>query len=228
MDAFQIIAPLIGVVLGSALTGFGVLLNARKERRRLIAVSLTDLLEIRHRMIGFDLVLKHLRSEFQISKEYLPLLRNFFDTLAPLDPDLDKRFNDAVSLLSGIDPIMSFTLRSKIELPKVLFALRNFATATTNGSGLADFETFESLLRSSIAPSLNEAVISLANSHSIFTWFKVKALIKRSETLPPEAIHLFAQLKAQMQKYQSSLPLVPNPSLNSDPACTVSFYVSWS
>ena len=193
MDTLQIIAPLIGVVLGGAISGLGAQFIARKERRRILAVALADLLEVRHRMMSFDLVLEKLRSEFNLGPESFPILRNLFDTLAPLDASFTERYNGAISLLAGVDPVLAFTLRSKNDLPKLLGTLR--ALATSDGANPALYEDFESTLRAAAAPSLNEAVMGLASAHSFVTAFKVRRLIKRSETLPPEASKFLEQLK---------------------------------
>ena len=52
MDAIQIISPLIGVVLGGFLTGIGAYLRARAERKRMVGQALSDLLEVRHHVVG--------------------------------------------------------------------------------------------------------------------------------------------------------------------------------
>jgi hypothetical protein len=196
MDAVQTLGPLLGVVLGGLLTGITSYFKSRSERKRVIAVALADLLEVRHRLVSADLVVQALRARIGVQPEQLPPLRNLIDSLVPGAVQLDERYDKAVTMLSTIDPVLGFSLRSKNALPHVLAALRS--QATSGGTNLAQYEAFETALRTAATPSLNAAVAELARAHSVITWFKVRRLTAKSSSLPLDVSRFFDTLKSDV------------------------------
>lgn len=194
MDALPVIAPLVGVLLGSGLTALGAYLKERRERKRTIAIALAELLEIRHRLVAADIIFGQIRKRVEVPAEVMPALRNLFESFVLPNDGVDDRYNNAVSLLAGIDPLLAFSLRSKNILPKVFASLRNFAIGT--GADLKEFESVESTLRLAVVPNLNEAAIDLARYHSWITKRRIQKLISQSAELPPEVSQLLDQLKS--------------------------------
>ncbi len=194
MDALPVIAPLIGVILGSGLTALGAYLRERKERKRTIAVALAELLEIRHRLVAADIIFTQIRTRVEVPEEVMPALRNLFDSLVLLNDGADERYNNAVSLLAGIDPLLAFSLRSKNILPRVLASLRTLAIGS--GANLKEFESVESTLRLAVVPNLNKAALDLACHHSWLTKRRIQKHIAQCGELPPEVSQLLDQLKS--------------------------------
>lgn len=192
MDAIQVLAPLLGVILGGVLSGFTAFFRARQERKRIIATALADLLEVRHRVVGFNLVMDKIQSLAGIPQEVMPTLRNLLDSITPLDTGLDERYNHAVTLLAGIDPVLGFSLRSKQTLPKVLSALR--AHAAASNTDLAFYETVEAGLLTAVKPTLDSAVMELARNHSFFTTRKVAQIVGSSTEMQPEMSQFFERV----------------------------------
>lgn len=192
MDLFQTALPLIGVIIGSLLTGIGAYLRSRIERKRTIALALTDLLEVRHHITGIDVVLKEIRRRFNVPAEASFILQTFIEQMFPVDADVHKRYDSAVSILAGIDPLLAFNLRSKNTLPALLSSIRG--AAETAGLSMDGIDQVESTLRLSLAPRLDDAVIELAGKHSFVTKRKVKKIIARSGELPPEVNAIFDRL----------------------------------
>jgi hypothetical protein len=124
METLQVLAPLAGVVLGSALTGLSTYFKDRKERRRIIATALADLLEVRHRVVSIDVVVKAVRAKVDIQPGGLAQLRAAIDTMAPFDAGLHPRYDSAISLLAGVDPVLAFQMRSKNLVPTFLSSIR--------------------------------------------------------------------------------------------------------
>ena len=209
MDALQTIAPLVGVLVGGALSGITAQLRARKERKRIIAVALADLLEVRHRLLAANLVIEKVATTAGIKAELLPHLRNFVESMEPVDAGLDERYSNAVSLLAGIDPVLAFDLRSKNVLPKVLSALRGIATS--GSADLASFEFFESRLLSAVRPTLNRAVVELARAHSIVTAFKVKRRVQQTETIPADIAKFLNEMAALVEPSAKSQGELTSP-----------------
>ncbi|EER58716.1 hypothetical protein AcdelDRAFT_3718 [Acidovorax delafieldii 2AN] len=192
MEAIQVIAPLIGVVLGSVLSGIGAHIRARREHKRIVGSALADLLEVRHRIVGFDLVLEKIQSMAGLEPNALAQVRNLMDTAFPSDPMLEERYAQAVTQLAGVDPVLAFNLRSKNALPKVLSILR--AQAASAGANLGMFESFESQLLRAARPSIDAAVLELGKSHSILTGLKVRRLVRKSDKLPEDVSQFFDKL----------------------------------
>lgn len=193
MDVLSVVGPLIGVVLGSALSGLGVYLKQRGERKRTIAIALADLLEIRHNLVAVDIVLSQMRAHVDVPQDVMPAIRNALESLLLPKDGLDDRYNNAISLLAGIDPVLAFSLRSKNTFPQVMASLRNLAIGS--GADMKKIESLEGILRSAVTPNFSAAAIELARHHSWSTMRRVRRLIARSGDIPPAVSQLFGQLR---------------------------------
>ena len=188
METLQVIAPLIGVVLGSAISGVGGQLRTRAERKKLIARALSDLLEIRHHVVGIALVLREVRSRTVVSEEEVQSFRIHMNSIAPLDADVHKRYDEAISLLSGVDPVLAFTMRSKNKVPQFLESVRSVSMSL--GATPAQTSALESILQLAITPALDEAVLKLATLHSSGTKRQVKKMVATTSDVLPEITKL--------------------------------------
>lgn len=189
MEILQVVSPLLGVLVGGMLTGVTAYLKDRKERKRVIALALSDLLEVRHRMVAFEVFLKKISTVAKLSTEHMAQIREMLVSVAPQDPKLDDRYDAAISLLAGIDPVLAFDMRSRNALPKMLDSFR--ALAAAHNVAPSDFAHMEAFLTKETTPKLNSAVEKLARCHSMSTARKVKDLIKKSETMPREGEEFF-------------------------------------
>lgn len=126
-------------------------------------------------------VLKHLQKYGNLSPISMPHLRNLFDHLIPLDDKLDTRFDEAVTLLAGMDPVFAFDLRSKNLLPQSINKMR--LVATTAGEDLAKYEALESSLIETLAPKLDEAILRVAKHHSGKSYREVQAVIAQKNNV---------------------------------------------
>lgn len=195
MEALNVIAPLIGVVLGSTISGIGALVRARSERRKLIGRALSDLLEVRHHIVGVNSVLRLVRNHATVSDEEAQVFRAHMSTIAPLDADIHKRYGEAISLLSGVDPILAFEMRSKNKAPDLFNSLRNIATAM--GVAPEKIEAVEGLLCLAVVPALDQAVLKLANLHTRATVRDVKRIVASSPNFCEELKLLTESLAAK-------------------------------
>lgn len=167
------------------------MLRGRRERKRTITTALSDLLEVRHRIFAFDFAIREIGALTKIQPEIIPAFRNQLEGLIPIDSDLDSRYNDAVTVLAGADPVLAFRLRSKNLLPGMLKILRTIAAG--NREGLAEFERFEAILKSAAIPKLNLAVVELAKAHSFHPASQVRRLIKDTESSSHEVRDILAK-----------------------------------
>ena len=141
-----------------------------------------------------DIIFAQIRARVEVPLQAMPALRTIFDSFLVPNDGIDERYNNAVSLLAGIDPLLAFSLRSKNTLPKVLASLRGLAIGS--GANLEEFESVESSIRLAVVPNLNAAAMELARHHSWITKRRVRELVSQSEEIPPEVSQLLDQLKA--------------------------------
>lgn len=191
-DLMQPVLPLIGVLVGASMTGIGQMYKARQERKRIVAMALNDLMEVRHRIVSLNLVFKHFQEQSDLPTESIPHLRNLMDHLLPLDEKLDSRFDEAVTLLAGIDPVLAYELRSKNQLPRFINKIR--LIAANAGEDLAGFEQLERGLIEVVTPVLDEAVLHMAGYHSRHTRNEVKKILENSRDIASELVPLLSGL----------------------------------
>lgn len=183
--------PLVGVALGGVLTGITSYIKDLKERKRVIANALSDLLEVRHRLVVVELTLKTgLAAE--LTFDQISQLRTLLTSLLPGDPKLDERYESSISLLAGFDPVLAFRMRSRNDIGKTFTAIRDIGS--NNGISPAHIESLEQLLQGVAIPNLNQAVLQLARSHSWRTLRRVKEVVEKSESLPPETFGILEAL----------------------------------
>jgi hypothetical protein len=193
MNILTVIAPLIGVILGSCLTGVGVLLRQRAEKKRVVGVALADLLEIRHELMSTERALKHLRSRFSLPDEIIPNCSNLLESILPKRDDLHKRYEESVSVVASFDPVLGFKLRSKNNIADTLSKFRK--VAVQNGVNLSVLNQYESMLRKALLPPLEKAVTELGRHHSRRTAKSVKELLSKGDEVPPETALLFDEMQ---------------------------------
>lgn len=189
MEFLQDLLPLIGVVIGGGLSGIGAWWKARTERKRAIAIALADLLEIRTQAAAIELTITEARQRFDVPVDVAMFIRMVFGETFPLDQALHKRYEDSVSLIAGIDPVLAFRLRSKNNLPHFVSSITSLGAAA--GMSAPDIASLDATLRDTLLPSLNEAISELARQHSFRTKRKVGKLLTRQQSLPPPIVGLF-------------------------------------
>ena len=194
METLKILLPLFGVLVGGLLTGLSSLLKAISERKKLIATALSDLLEVRHHLMGINVVLTEIKRRFNVPNDVSAQLQLIIEQLSPIDEDAHKRYEAAINLLAGVDPFLAFKLRSKNSLPKIIAGINKLAES--NGISQTTVSQASDLLRTSLVPKLNEAVIELAGEHSWATKREVKRYITKSNSLPVEAEAFFKKIEA--------------------------------
>jgi hypothetical protein len=192
MKLLEQFLPLLGVLVGAAITGFAAMWKARVERKKVIARALSDLLEVRHQIVSVEAVIRELRKRVDLPDEAIVALRALARNVLPLEKDLHGRYSEAVSVLASIDPLLAFEMRSKDKAPK-LFELT--AVSATSGMSTNELSSLESTLQSVVGSSIDEAVIELANHHSWSTKRRVRALVSRGVEPPEELFSLLESTK---------------------------------
>jgi hypothetical protein len=180
MDLLEKVLPLVGVLFGAGLTGFGALWKERLERRKVVGRALSDLLEVRHQFRSADALVRELQKRITMPEEMIVGMRALGRTVFPMESDAHKRYSESIATLAGFDPVLAFQLRSKDKAPEMLAYLSKFNVNAKTGA--ADALQLEMLLEQVIGPELDKAVIALASRHSWSSRRQVKALLANVET----------------------------------------------
>lgn len=186
--------PLLGVLIGSILTGTGSVIKWRLERKRLIARALSELLEIRHQMIGLDRVLTLLASQLQIPAEVMPMVRNLVSSIVPMDSGVHQRYEEVVTLLSSEDPLLSFHLRARCSILTFIESIRT--SGIEHGVEPEFIEKIGNELSSLIIPELNKVILLVGRKHSFITWWKLKRILNKSDELPPNVLNFMEMMSS--------------------------------
>lgn len=196
-NTLNLIMPLLGVLIGSLLTGTGSVIKGRLERKRLIARALSELLEIRHQMIALDRVLTLLASQLQIPAEAMPVVRKLVSSIVPMDTEVHQRYEEIVTLLSGEDPLLGFHLRARCSIVAFTDSMR---TIGIENDLEPDFiEKIGNELSSLIIPELNKVILFVGKKHSIITWWKLKDILSKSNELPPNILNFMSKVSSLAQ-----------------------------
>jgi hypothetical protein len=84
--------PVLTLVLSWALNEVGSLVRLRREDRRAAGPVLTDLLEIRHSLVGLGATMRRLDKEFQIPAQARLHLQQHIRALVPDPPKLVENY----------------------------------------------------------------------------------------------------------------------------------------
>jgi hypothetical protein len=204
--------PLIGVVFGTLfgwlLSQLGQWFSARREEKKAIARVLSELLEIRHRLLAVPKVTELLSQYIPIPPEAQTAIKIAFVSLFPFDADISKRYDDAVSLVGACNPVLGFRLRSQDVASPFLNAIRQLSLAGGAGSAAA-FTKVEKELLEHLKPHLEDLAREVAKMHGWITWWKVRHLLHRPMEIPTSFLEI---LKNQMPQTPQGTPETVTPA----------------
>lgn len=191
MNTWDAIGPLLGFLAGAATISWTLYLRNRKERKASLGVALADLLELRHRVVATELIVEKLK-EASVPDEVLPHFRNLIETMVFPSEDASDRYSKAITLLSTVDPLTAFELRSRNLIPKALNQWR--ASALQGGVNIGEWERLEREFLDFIKPKLDDGLLRLARLYSFSAGWEVKRLVKKKNELPKELKDLFERV----------------------------------
>ena len=194
--------PLIAVLFGWALSSVSQYLLGLRERRQAVSKALSDLLEIRHQLLALDLAMveigkiiplaPHLEAHFRLILEQM---------IIPNPNQLYKRYDESVSLIAAVDPILAFRLRSK-DLARPL--MQRLDTLTAQDINAAAFgQKLTKMLLPQMEKDLNRALKSLAWRRGPIT----RSRIGRALEMPrfsEEAAGIVALVQQEIEKQQQA------------------------
>ncbi len=186
--------PVLGVAIGWSLNELSQLWRARREDRKAIGKALSDLMLIRHRLLWIPKAVEEISKHLPIPEPVQVLMGHVFSSWIPVDA-LTKRYEEAVTVVSGIDPLLGFRLRSQDLVSSLTGQLR--AMALNDPGSVSAWPKFERWFLEQIVPELDKMVLDVAWSFSWLTWFKTRRKLRKTPELPPGALEsLISTLQA--------------------------------
>ena len=205
-DWLPLIGVVVGVVLGWLLSQLGQWFAARRDEKKAIARVLSELLEIRHRLLAIPRIAELLSQHFPIPPESQTAIKIAIARLFPADVDMGKRYGEAVGLVAACNPILGFRLRSQDVASPLFDTMRQLALADSPATATA-LTRVEAELMGHLRPHLDELIKEIAWLHSWSTWWRIRHRLNRRIELPEGFIeglkaHLpqFSQGQAEAQK----------------------------
>jgi hypothetical protein len=171
------IITLLAVALGWLLSELSTLLRLRREDRRAAGPLLSDLLEIRHRLVALDAFRKELGKQVQIPAQAQLQVQQYIRALVPDPPRFAEKYAEAVSALARVDPIRAFRLRGQPLIGPLLAQLAGLAASDQAASGLW-IAVAEPKLLGLLVPHLEELILDVAGAHGWRTWWRVRRRLR--------------------------------------------------
>jgi hypothetical protein len=183
---------------GFALNEVSQLIRLRRKDRRAAGPVLSDLFEIRHKIIALDAWKREFTTHFPIPAQAQLQLQNFVLTLMPTPPNFVERYEEAVSTLALVDPILAFRLRGLPLIGPLLAQLRGLAALKQVDSEFWS-RIGEPKMFATIIQPLEESILDVARAHGWRTWWQARSRLKRptlSEGDRAQISDLLTKLKA--------------------------------
>ncbi len=193
-DWLPVVGVIAGTVLGWVLGQLGQWFVARREERKAIARVLSELLEIRLRVLSIPKIAELISEHFAVPPESQTAIKIAITRLLPADVDLGKRYGEAVNLVSASNPILGYRLRSQDLASPLLDTLRQLSVADSPAAA-ARLARLEIELRGHIEPHLGRLLREVASMHSLGTWWRLRRSLLRPMEIPEG---LLATLKSEI------------------------------
>lgn len=211
------LTTLAAVGLGWVLSEIGNRLRNRTAAKAALGRALSELTEIRHYVQGISVVMAELRKRLSMPPQDALNAMVWFGHLLPPDATLPERYSKAVADIAGTHPLLAFRLRSKDQIPTVLSKLRALQLAESAVSA-ADIQ-IDDFITKELISALEDGMRELAFGHSLTTWWRVRALLRRPLTLPATYSEMLdARLGASQPLANQPLAPARPPFISQPPA----------
>jgi hypothetical protein len=199
----QVLILVIGAVLGLLAGQGSELLRLRREEKRAIGRALKTLLYIRHNLRAIKESIADIKELFSIpSQQLIQFQQSVLTFLLPNMEGLEGRYQEAIDVVSGVNPLLGFQLAKKTELlPTIMRAMQ--AVGLTEQVSTIWLNMEADISDPSI---LDDLILELAELHSIDTRYEVKRHLDDNQALASDiANRIKEQVKALKNTQQSQL-----------------------
>jgi hypothetical protein len=204
------LGTVLGTIIGWTLNQWTQLMTLRRDRRKALGRTLSDLLEIRHFVMAVPSAIKVFSAVVSIPPEAELYMKTLFTSwLIPTGDNLAKRYDESVSVMAETNPVLSFRLRSRHLVFPWLDQLRRLTLQHGDKDAAAIMAELETSITAEYRSALEELILEVARRYGHRVHGEVKERLGRPEmTLPAgiEAKLREALLKAQKSQQDSSAP----------------------
>lgn len=178
MDIGSSFSTVFALVVGWTLNELSASIRLRREDRRVAGPLLGDLLEIRHQLFALDAIVSHLGSQLNLPAQAQLALKQYICQLLPNPLKFSAKFEEAVTQIARVDPILAFRLRGQPIFAQILPQARNLATADEAASKLWQSVVEPGVLKL-LKPQFEELILDVARAHGWWSWFRTRRRLRR-------------------------------------------------
>lgn len=181
---------LVGILAGWLLNEMSKRFQLSRERCAIIGRALSSLLALHHRVRVIESNTEYLTQQLALPEAGRKAFKLSFEYVLPQGDEFVKRYEEAIDQLAEIDPVTAFELRSKAVIPRLLSGISTMETM--KGISAEEVATIEKMMKATLLPALEKAIIKLARSHGRITKWRVEVLLNSTLAVPPE-FHQYLQ-----------------------------------
>jgi hypothetical protein len=202
---FETILPVLTLLIGWFLSEFGNFFRERKEQRKVLGIAISDLLEIRSRLVAYKEIVDILHGRLGIPSNIPIPIGRLIDEIVPSVEDYTDRYEENLSLIAKSNPVLAYRLRPKYFYKPMISKIRGLV-GENSGDNLRLIQ-LENVLAEEAIPKYDQLILELAKKHSSTTFSEVqKRLESGKEEVPPELNKLLSVIQSWLQKPQSDVP----------------------
>ncbi len=157
--------------------------------------ALSDLLLVKHQLFGLEEIVERIGNIIgNIPEHEKSQLRVVFNSLLPKWEDLHVRYDQSVTTLAGLDPLLAFELRSKDFILPTLNWMHSLMAKEPQTAALIG-PIFKTKFLSKIEPVLDKSLVSLAKKKSPLCWYQTRRFVKKGSKLSDEFAEFLEPIK---------------------------------
>jgi hypothetical protein len=188
------------LVIGWLLNALSPYAAERRERRKALSRVLAELLDIRHELFATDFALGAVGKAVTLTPETELQVRAAMQTFFPNSQQLAQRYNDAVSQVSALDPLLGYQLRSKDILRPIINTLYASVAQSQDMQAAAFLKKMNALLLKEADKNFSDLILKVARKRSLWTRFRVKKTLA-AKGVPSGAETLIQMLRDEAAKH---------------------------
>jgi len=211
------------IVIGFLLSQVNNLFADRRERKKAISSALSDLLEVRSHFVGLERIAEQIGNLVgSIPEHEKSQMRVTFDSVLPKWDELHSRYDQSVTTLAGLDPLLAYRLRSKDFIRPLLTLLYSLMGKDPQAAAVMG-PIMKTKLVGKVEPILDEAILALAKKRNRLCWYRTKRLLKNEKQLPDGFIEFLESIKSAVPvpKCATTEPQVSVPRMGATPGDSV-------